>query len=109
MGLNADASITRLKGPGRPVHEALSRGAVMAALGCVDMVVFFGEAAAEQDMPLQLIEALQPGICFKGGDYKVEDLPEAKIVAAYGGAFEIMPLYDGHSTTAAISKIRETR
>lgn len=107
LGLNADSSITRLKGEGRPVHGALSRGAVLAGLGCVDMVVFFGDDAADDDKPLRLIEALEPDICFKGGDYKVEDLPEAKIVAAYGGQFEIMPLYEGHSTTNAIRKIRK--
>ncbi|HEY0901820.1 MAG TPA: PfkB family carbohydrate kinase, partial [Micavibrio sp.] len=108
VGLNADASITRLKGPDRPVHEELSRAAVLAALACVDMVVFFGDDAADSDMPLRLIETLKPDICFKGGDYRASDLPEAKIVAAYGGAFEIMPLYQGHSTSAAIDKIRES-
>lgn len=108
VGLNADASITRLKGAGRPVHGELSRGAVMAALGAVDMVVIFGEDKADDDKPIRVIEALKPGICFKGGDYRVEDLPEAKTVFAYGGHFEIMPLYDGHSTTSSIRKIKKT-
>lgn len=108
IGLNADASITRLKGEGRPVHAELSRGAVLAALGCVDMVVFFGADKADDDKPIRVIEALQPDICFKGGDYKVEDLPEAKAVFAYGGAFEIMPMYEGHSTTNAIRKMQKT-
>ncbi|MFN3826245.1 MAG: PfkB family carbohydrate kinase [Micavibrio sp.] len=107
VGLNADSSITRLKGPGRPVHEELSRGAVMAALGSVDMVVIFGEDLADDDKPCRVIEALQPDVCFKGGDYKVEDLPEAKVVFAYGGEFEIMPLYEGHSTTSAIQKMQK--
>ncbi len=108
IGLNADSSITRLKGVGRPVHEELSRAAVMAALGAVDMVAIFGEDAADDDKPIRVIEALQPDICFKGGDYKVEDLPEAKTVLAYGGRFEIMPLYEGHSTTSAIRKMQKT-
>ena len=108
IGLNADASITRLKGQGRPVHEELSRGAVLAALGAVDMVVFFGADQADDDKPVRLIEALHPDICFKGGDYKVEDLPEAAVVFAYGGAFEIMPMYEGHSTTSAIRKMQKT-
>jgi D-beta-D-heptose 7-phosphate kinase/D-beta-D-heptose 1-phosphate adenosyltransferase len=107
IGLNADASITRLKGAGRPVHEELSRGAVLAALGCVDMVVFFGADQADDDKPVRLIDALHPDICFKGGDYKVEDLPEAKTVFAYGGQFEIMPMYEGHSTTSAIRKMQK--
>lgn len=108
IGLNADSSITRLKGEGRPVHAELSRGAVLAALGAVDMVVFFGDNPADDDKPVRLIEALRPDICFKGGDYKIEDLPEAAVVSAYGGAFEIMPIYEGHSTTAAIRKIQKT-
>lgn len=108
IGLNADASITRLKGEGRPVHAELSRGAVLAALGAVDMVVFFGADQTDDDKPVRLIEALHPDICFKGGDYKVEDLPEAAVVFAYGGAFEIMPMYEGHSTTSAIRKMQKT-
>lgn len=108
VGLNADSSITRLKGAGRPVHEELSRAAVMAALGAVDMVAIFGEDRADDDKPIRVIEALHPDTCFKGGDYKVEDLPEARVVLAYGGAVEIMPLYEGHSTTAAIRKMQKT-
>ena len=108
VGLNADASITRLKGPGRPVHEEMSRAAVLAALGAVDMVAIFGSDAQDDDKPIRLIDALKPDVCFKGGDYKVEDLPEAKTVLAYGGRFEIMPLYEGHSTTNAIRKMQKT-
>ena len=108
VGLNADASIARLKGPDRPVHEEFSRAAVLAALGCVDMVVMFGANPQDDDKPVRLIETLQPDICFKGGDYKIDDLPEAKAVQAYGGRFEIMPVYEGHSTTAAIRKIQKT-
>ncbi|QQG37334.1 MAG: bifunctional heptose 7-phosphate kinase/heptose 1-phosphate adenyltransferase [Micavibrio aeruginosavorus] len=108
VGLNADSSIARLKGAGRPVHEELSRAAVMAALGAVDMVVIFGDDRADDDKPIRLIEALRPDICFKGGDYRVEDLPEAKVILGYGGEVEIMPLYEGHSTTAAIRKMQKT-
>ncbi|MCM2343538.1 MAG: bifunctional heptose 7-phosphate kinase/heptose 1-phosphate adenyltransferase [Alphaproteobacteria bacterium] len=108
VGLNSDASITRLKGAGRPVHEELSRGAVMAALGAVDMVAIFGDDPADDDKPIRVIEALRPDICFKGGDYKVEDLPEAAVVLGYGGIVEIMPLYEGHSTTSAIRKMQKT-
>lgn len=108
VGLNADASITRLKGAGRPVHEEISRAAVMSALSCVDMVVIFGSDVKDDDKPVRVIKALQPDIAFKGGDYKIADLPEAAIVLGYGGRFEIMPVYEGHSTTAAIRKIQKT-
>lgn len=108
IGLNSDSSITRLKGPGRPVHEELSRASVMAALGAVDMVAIFGDDQADDDKPIRVIDALRPDICFKGGDYKVEDLPEAKVILAYGGKVEIMPLYEGHSTTSAIQKMKKT-
>ncbi len=109
VGLNHDQSVRILKGADRPVNDENARAAVIGALGCVDMVVFFGATQAGDDnTPCGILGTLKPDVIFKGGDYKVEDLPEAKIVQAYGGAVDIMPLYEGHSTTAIIEKTRKS-
>lgn len=106
VALNADESVRRLKGAERPVNNEDARGAVLGALGAVDMVVLFGRDKAEDDKPLKLIERLKPDIYFKGGDYKIEQLPEAPLVRGYGGEVSIMPLTEGHSTTATIKKMK---
>lgn len=109
VGLNHDQSVRILKGPERPVNDENARAAVIGALGSVDMVVFFGATAAGEDnTPCGVLDILRPDVIFKGGDYKIEDLPEAKVVLAYGGAVDIMPLYEGHSTTGIIEKSRKS-
>lgn len=105
VGLNHDASVKILKGPERPVHDEQSRAAVLGALGSVDMVVFFGaEQAGGDNTANALIAQLQPDLYFKGGDYKVEQIPEAPGVMAYGGKVMVMPVQEGHSTTNSIKK-----
>lgn len=106
VGLNHDASVKILKGPSRPVNDELARATVMGALGAVDLVVLFGaEKAGDDNTPCAIIEALQPDIFFKGGDYTIDQLPEAKIVQSYGGEVSIMNLYEGYSTTSTIEKL----
>jgi len=94
VGLNSDASISRLKGPSRPVFPELLRAENLAALPEVDAVVIF-----EEDTPVETILALKPDLHIKGGDYRVEDLPEAGAVKAWGGEVKIIPLLPGFSTT----------
>jgi D-beta-D-heptose 7-phosphate kinase/D-beta-D-heptose 1-phosphate adenosyltransferase len=107
IGLNHDASVRLLKGPTRPVNDEVARATVIGALGAVDLVVLFGaEKAGDDNTPCALIENLQPDIFFKGGDYKIENLPEAKVVHAYGGEVAIMNLYEGYSTTGTIEKMQ---
>lgn len=106
IGLNADSSVTRLKGPARPVNDETARATLLAALGCVDMVVFFGHSAKEQDRPNDVINALRPDVIFKGGDYTEDQLPEAAVVRAYGGDVQIMTMFDGYSTTGTIAKLK---
>lgn len=109
VALNHDASVKILKGPTRPVNDELARGTVIGALASVDMVVMFGaERAGEDNTPVALVTALQPDIFFKGGDYTVEQLPEAKPVLAYGGEVSIMKMHEGYSTTGIIEKSRKT-
>ena len=109
IGLNHDQSIRILKGPDRPLHDEVSRATVIGALGAVDMVVLFGaEEEGDDNTPCALIEKIRPDIYFKGGDYTIDQLPEAKIMDSIGGRVEIMNLYEGHSTTATIAKMKKT-
>jgi D-beta-D-heptose 7-phosphate kinase / D-beta-D-heptose 1-phosphate adenosyltransferase len=97
--LNGDASVRRLKGPGRPVVGEADRAAVLLALGCVDAVLVFDE-----DTPEAALRALRPHVWAKGGDYRPEDLPEAAALAEWGGQAVILPFVAGHSTTRIIEE-----
>lgn len=101
VGLNSDASVTKLKGEGRPLNDAQSRALVLASLSFVDAVVIF-----EEDTPLELIKAIQPDVLVKGGDYTPEQIAGAKEVTEAGGKVVINPLVEGFSTTALIEKIK---
>ncbi len=97
--MNSDASVRRLKGPGRPVVEAADRVRVLAALDCVDAVVVFDE-----DDPRQALDALAPDVWAKGGDYGGTELPEAQVVRGHGGRVVFLPYLGGHSTTQIIER-----
>lgn len=101
VGLNADASVARLKGPGRPVNPLAARAQVMAAISYVDCVVAF-----EEDTPRLLIEALLPDVLVKGADYALADVVGADIVQAHGGEVLLAALVDGQSTTATLARLR---
>ncbi|MBX3120032.1 MAG: D-glycero-beta-D-manno-heptose 1-phosphate adenylyltransferase [Fimbriimonadaceae bacterium] len=102
VGMNSDASTRTLaKAPDRPINTLEDRAAVLSELRCVDGVVSF-----EESTPEQLIELLKPEVHVKGGDYRIEDLPEAKIVHAYGGEVVILPFLSGHSTTETLKRLR---
>jgi rfaE bifunctional protein nucleotidyltransferase chain/domain len=101
IGLNSSASVSRLKGPSRPINSNDSRGKMLAALEFVDLVVLFSE-----DTPLELINHLQPNILVKGGDYTKENIIGAKEVENLGGTVEIIKFVDGFSTTSLVTKIQ---
>jgi D-beta-D-heptose 7-phosphate kinase/D-beta-D-heptose 1-phosphate adenosyltransferase len=101
LGLNSDASVRRLKGPGRPVNDQHDRACVLAALASVDAVVVF-----EEDTPLALIEALLPDILVKGADYTVETVVGADVVQKAGGRVVLVDLVAGKSTTGTIGRLR---
>ena len=100
-GINADASVKRLKGESRPVNSENSRMLLMASLLMVDAVILF-----EEDTPLNLITAILPDVLVKGGDYTVEQIAGAKEVIANGGEVKIVPILEGFSTTAIIEKMK---
>jgi rfaE bifunctional protein nucleotidyltransferase chain/domain/rfaE bifunctional protein kinase chain/domain len=96
--LNSDASVRRLKGPGRPVHAAADRARLLEALSCVDAVAVF-----EDDDPSDTLGRLRPDVWVKAGDYADAELPEAATVEAAGGRVVLVPYVDGHSTTSILS------
>ncbi|MDP6926818.1 MAG: D-glycero-beta-D-manno-heptose 1-phosphate adenylyltransferase, partial [Rhodospirillales bacterium] len=100
LGLNSDESVKRLKGKDRPIQSEIARAQVLASLENVDLVVIFSE-----NTPANIIKTLKPEVLVKGADYKVEDIPEAAIVRAYGGKIHLAKLEKGHSTTATIAKM----
>ncbi len=105
VGLNTDSSVSRLKGPSRPIVGEAERAKVMAALAAVDLVTLFDEPT-----PLELIRLLQPSVLVKGGDYTVNTVVGHQEVAAYGGRVEIVPTVEGFSTTAIVRKmLKEAR
>ena len=103
VGVNSDASVSRAKGPSRPVLPETDRAEIVAALGCVDAVVIFRE-----DSPAELIAALRPDVHAKGTDYTPDSVPERGVVAAYGGRTAIVGDAKVHATTDLIERIRST-
>lgn len=99
LGLNSDASTRRLKGPARPINDQISRAIVLAGLSFVDAIIIF-----EEDTPLDIITAINPDVLVKGGDYKATEIVGADVVRRNGGEVRIIPLVEGFSTTATISK-----
>jgi D-beta-D-heptose 7-phosphate kinase/D-beta-D-heptose 1-phosphate adenosyltransferase len=100
VGLNADLSVRRLKGPNRPIQSEVARATVLAAIKSVDAVVIFAE-----DTPIRLIEALEPDVLVKGSDYTVETVVGADLVLKRGGKVLLADLLSGHSTTETVKRV----
>ena len=103
VGLNTDDSVSRFKGPQRPIQDERSRARVMAALQSVDLVVMFDE-----DTPQQLISALQPQVLVKGSDYLAENIVGAEVVKKGGGEVRTIEFVPGYSTSGIVEKIKRT-
>lgn len=102
VGLNSDASVTLLKGSGRPLNNQDARGEVLGALAFVDYIIVF-----EEETPLNLINRIKPDILVKGGDYKVEDIVGFREVSSRGGRVETIPLLEGYSSSSIIDRNKE--
>jgi D-beta-D-heptose 7-phosphate kinase / D-beta-D-heptose 1-phosphate adenosyltransferase len=103
VGLNSDSSISRLKGPARPIQSESSRAAVLAAIDAVDLVIVF-----DDDTPIELIKTLRPTDLCKGADYSEDEVVGAAEVKAEGGRVHLIDLVPGFSTTNAVEKIRQS-
>lgn len=104
VALNTDRSVRAIKGPDRPVVGQEERAFVVAGLESVDYVTFFDDKT-----PLSLIEALQPDILVKGGDWKADNVVGGDVVRSRGGDVVVLPYLEGASTTNIIEKIRRVR
>ena len=103
LGLNADASVRRNKGPARPITPERERAEVVAALSSVDAVVIFDE-----DTPAAIVEALQPDILVKGADWPADQIVGRDTVEARGGRVVLVPVEQGHSTTSIVERVRRS-
>ena len=101
VGLNADASVKRLKGPTRPVNNEAARAAVLASVTSVDLVCLF-----EEDTPLNILNLIRPDVLMKGADYTHDTVVGAREVEAWGGKVALAELLPGHSTTATLARLR---
>lgn len=105
IGVNADASVKRLKGPSRPVKDEYSRALILASLSFVDAVVIF-----EEDTPLELITELRPNTLIKGGDYDPNTTnsndPKYIVGRELVNNVQVIPFVDGHSSSTLIEKMK---
>ncbi|WP_026462286.1 D-glycero-beta-D-manno-heptose 1-phosphate adenylyltransferase [Adhaeribacter aquaticus] len=101
VGVNTDASVSRLKGPHRPLQDELSRARIMASLLFIDAVVLFDE-----DTPYELIKSLLPDILVKGDDYNIQNIVGHDIVLQNGGDVKTIRLVKGYSTSGIVEKIK---
>ncbi|MGM0368953.1 MAG: D-glycero-beta-D-manno-heptose 1-phosphate adenylyltransferase [Bacillota bacterium] len=103
VGLNSDSSVKNLKGDKRPLIPQDERAEMLSNLEMVDYVTIFSDQTAKN-----VISQLKPDIYVKGGDYSIDDLPEAEIVQQYGGQIELVSEIKGASTTNIVNKILQT-
>ena len=104
LGLNADASVRRNKGPLRPINPERERAEVLAALDSVDAVVIFDE-----DTPAEIVAALQPDILVKGADWPADQIVGRDTVEARGGRVVLVPVEQGYSTTSIVERVRRAQ
>jgi len=101
VGINADETVSKLKGDNRPIQSERDRVLLISSLKMVDFAFIFKE-----NDPRAFLEVLKPDIHVKGGDYIPEKLPEREVVEKYGGRIAIVPFAPGYSTTSIVNKIR---
>jgi len=103
VGLNTDLSVSRLKGPNRPINDQIARAMLLASMGFVTNVILFND-----DTPYELIKLIKPGILVKGSDYKPEDIVGYDVVKATNGKVVTIDFLEGYSTSGIIEKIKKT-
>jgi rfaE bifunctional protein nucleotidyltransferase chain/domain len=100
IGVNADASVKRLKGDSRPLQNEEDRAYILSLLRTCDAVAIFDE-----DTPLELISAIIPDVLVKGGDYEIANIVGREIVESNGGVVKTIPIVEGKSTTNIVRKM----
>ncbi|MFN2340886.1 MAG: D-glycero-beta-D-manno-heptose 1-phosphate adenylyltransferase [Halanaerobium sp.] len=104
LAVNSDSSVRELKGKTRPFVPETERLEMLAALEMIDYLILFSEIDAKN-----LLKEIKPQVYVKGGDYRIEDLPEAETVYSYGGKIVLVTEIKGKSTTNIIKKIRQSK
>jgi rfaE bifunctional protein nucleotidyltransferase chain/domain len=105
VAVNSDASVRSLgKGDDRPLNTAIDRAALLAALESVTLVTFFDET-----VPLKPLDLVRPDIYVKGGDYNMDEIPEAALVATWGGRSVAIAFEHERSTTSFLARVRGRR
>jgi rfaE bifunctional protein nucleotidyltransferase chain/domain len=104
IGLNTDSSVSKLKGPERPIKDELSRALILASFFFVDAIILFDE-----ETPFNLINIIKPDTLIKGSDYKIEEIVGFDILQSYGGKVKTIPFLDGFSTTLIEAKIKNQK
>tara|TARA_B110000037_G_C17088250_1_gene492888 strand:- start:72 stop:545 length:474 start_codon:yes stop_codon:yes gene_type:complete len=102
VGLNSDDSVKRLKGSERPINNEINRADLLSAFEMVDAIIIF-----EDDTPLSLIEAIQPDVLVKGGDWKIEEIVGGEFVKKNGGEVVSVPFIPNESSSNLIEKIQQ--
>ena len=100
VAANSDATVSKLKGPHRPIKDEYNRTHILAALASVDMVLVFDE-----NDPYNIIKQIKPDVLVKGGDWTTEQIIGSDIVLSYGGQVQSLQFVPGYSTTALEQKI----
>ena len=101
VGINSDASVKAIKGPSRPLCSEQVRASQIASLEAVDYVVIF-----EETTPIEFLRRVRPDVHVKGGDYRIDELPEREVVEAGGGRVQCLSLVPGYSTTRLIERLK---
>ena len=101
VGLNSDASVSRLKGPQRPIQNQADRARIIGALRTVDLVVVF-----DQPTPIDLIDAIAPDVLVKGADYAESEVVGGDLVKSRGGRVALVPLVANRSSTRIVEKMK---
>lgn len=104
IGVNTDNSVSRIKGPNRPIQDEYSRMMILAAMEFVDALILFDE-----ETPIDLINQVIPNILVKGSDYKAEDIVGYDTVVNNGGKVETLDFLPGYSTSAIEQKIKDSK
>lgn len=103
VGVNADVSVRRNKGPERPINPEAERAEILAALDCVDAVTIFSE-----DTPADIVRLVQPDILVKGADWPADQIVGRDTVEARGGRVVLMTVEQGYSTSAIVDRIKQS-
>ena len=100
VAINSDASVRRIKGPGRPIFDEKERAELLAAMEMVDLVTIFDE-----DTPFEIILKIRPDVLVKGADWGLDGIVGRREVESWGGKVEALALIEGHSTSGIVERV----